>query len=88
MTEKKAVIDPTIELIEALGEYTHDPLSFVYFAFPWGEPGLLEKMKGPEEWQREVLKDIGSGLKCPNEVIREAVASGCLLYTSPSPRDS
>ena len=76
MTEKKAVIDPTIELIEALGEYTHDPLSFVYFAFPWGEPGLLEKMKGPEEWQREVLKDIGSGLKCPNEVIREAVASG------------
>ena len=76
MTEKKAVIDPTIELIEALGEYTHDPLSFVYFAFPWGEPGLLEKMKGPEEWQREVLRDIGSGLKCPNEVIREAVASG------------
>lgn len=65
-----------IELVEALGDYTHDPLKFVYFAFPWGEPGPLEKMNGPEEWQKDILKDIRDGVKIKDNVVREAVASG------------
>lgn len=68
------------ELIEALGALTHDPLAFVYFAYPWGEPGTpLENMEGPDEWQIQILKDIGEQLKKGKPLqtaIQEAVASG------------
>lgn len=68
------------ELIEALGALTHDPLAFVYFAYPWGEPGTpLENMEGPDEWQIQILKDIGKQLKKGKSLqtaIQEAVASG------------
>lgn len=68
------------ELIEALGALTHDPLAFVYFAYPWGEPGMpLENMEGPDEWQIQILKDIGEQLKKGKDLqtaIQEAVASG------------
>ena len=68
------------ELIEALGALTHDPLAFVYFAYPWGELGTpLENMEGPDEWQIQILKDIGEQLKKGKDLqtaIQEAVASG------------
>lgn len=68
------------ELIEALGALTHDPLAFVYFAYPWGDPGTpLEDMEGPDEWQIQILKDIGEQLKKGKNLqtaIQEAVASG------------
>ena len=68
------------ELIEALGALTHDPLAFIYFAYPWGEPGTpLEDMEGPDEWQIQILKDIGEQLKKGKDLqtaIQEAVASG------------
>lgn len=68
------------ELFEALGALTHDPLAFVYFAYPWGEPGTpLEDMEGPDEWQIKILKDIGEQLKKGKDLqtaIQEAVASG------------
>ena len=68
------------ELIEALGALTHDPLAFVYFAYPWGEPGTpLENMEGPDEWQIQILKDISEQLKKGKDLqtaIQEAVASG------------
>lgn len=68
------------ELIEALGALTHDPLGFVYFAYPWGELGTpLENMEGPDEWQIQILKDIGEQLKKGKDLqtaIQEAVASG------------
>ena len=63
------------QLINFLAEFTGDPLSFVYASFPWGE-GDLEKFNGPDEWQVKLLSDIRDGLKTPDEVIREAVASG------------
>lgn len=68
------------ELIKALGALTHDPLAFVYFAYPWREPGTpLENMEGPDEWQIQILKDIGEQLKKGKDLqtaIQEAVASG------------
>lgn len=68
------------ELFEALGALTHDPLAFVYFAYPWGELGTpLEDMEGPDEWQIQILKDIGEQLKKGKDLqtaIQEAVASG------------
>ena len=65
----------TTELVNFLAEFTHDPLKFVYAAFPWGE-GELKDMDGPEKWQADALADIRDKLKTPSEVIREAVASG------------
>jgi len=63
------------DLAAFLGEYAHDPVGFVWAAFPWGEPGELED-QSPQEWQLELLEDVGKGLKTIDRVIREAVASG------------
>lgn len=60
-----------------IGAYSHDPLGFVLFAFPWGEAGtVVEKETGPEPWQRDVLRQIGSSLPSAAEAVRIAVASG------------
>lgn len=64
-----------LQLTSFLAEFTHDPLKFVYAVFPWGK-GELQDKAGPEEWQKELLADVRDGLKTPNQVIREAVASG------------
>lgn len=65
------------DVVSFLGTFTHDPLGFVYAAFPWGERGTeLAAMKGPDKWQAEVLEDIGRGVKDMSTVTREAVASG------------
>lgn len=64
-------------LTDFLGSVSKDPLEFVRLAFPWGEPNTqLEDKEGPDEWQIELLNDIKEGLKTPDQVIREAVASG------------
>jgi hypothetical protein len=40
------------------------PLTFVLFAFPWGEPGTpLEHHKGPRRWQIKVLRKIEKHIK-------------------------
>lgn len=62
------------ELIHDLASLTHDPLGFVYWAFPWGE-GMLDGQDGPEAWQRDVLKHIGETVS-EDDVVQEAVASG------------
>jgi len=61
-------------LASFLGEFAHDPVGFVWAAFPWGE-GELEG-QSPQEWQLELLEDIKDGLKDINTVIREVRASG------------
>lgn len=73
---KKQKLPPGMEeLFALLGELTHNPLGFVYAMFPWGE-GELKGCDGPDEWQRQVLEDIGDGVKDIATVTREAVASG------------
>ena len=42
--------------------FTHDPLGFVKYAFPWGE-GELANEPGPYAWQAELLTEIGDMLK-------------------------
>lgn len=68
--------DPVKELHDAVMSFEHDPLGFVLFAFPWGEPGPLAGDTGPEPWQRDLLTRIGQGLLSPDMAVREAVASG------------
>src|SRR5258708_25710070 len=72
-----------LELADQIAEFYADPLGFVLFAYPWGEPGLLERYAGPDEWQREFLTELGRQVKArkfdgkaPVRPIRMAVASG------------
>lgn len=46
-------------LHDEVAQYYADPLGFVLFAYPWGEPGQLEHEPGPDLWQHEMLEDIG-----------------------------
>ena len=63
-------------LLEALAEFSNDPLGFVLWAYPWGEPGELARHNGPEAWQRELLDSIGAGVKSVEQAIAEAMAIG------------
>lgn len=63
-----------LELISYLASFSHDPVKFVWAAFPWGEEGL-ENMK-PQDWQLNLLAQIRDNLKNPYDAIRMAVASG------------
>lgn len=48
------------QLHDEVARYWADPYGFVMFAYPWGEKGtILEDWDGPDDWQREVLQDIG-----------------------------
>lgn len=73
-------IDPEQMLAAEVMGFTHDPLGFVLYAYPWGVKGTpLENEAGPREWQAAVLNDIGAGLRAgmeTDEAIRIAVASG------------
>lgn len=69
------------ELATDMVAFQHDPLGFVLYSFPWGEPDTeLENKSGPRDWQREVLLDIGQRLQNGEitgwEAVREAIASG------------
>lgn len=66
------------ELEDTMTSLRHDPLGFVMYSYPWGEPGSrLEEDAGPREWQASVLREIGEKLRSnPHQPIRIAVASG------------
>jgi len=60
----------------------NDPLRFVMYLFPWGQPGTpLEHFTGPRKWQREVLRDLAGHIKANQgridfDTFRMAVSSG------------
>lgn len=68
------------ELVEDISSFQDDPLGYVMYAFPWGEPGGPLAVHTLRGWQRDVLDGIGQRLRAgavdAGEVIREAVASG------------
>jgi hypothetical protein len=69
-------IHPTEQMILDVAGFVDDPLGFVYFIFPWSEDNL-KGHEGPDEWQREVLKEIGVAIRSGNtEAFQAAVASG------------
>jgi hypothetical protein len=49
---------PHLGIAEEVGVYYADPLGFVRFAHPWGEPGELEHEQGPDENQVEFLQSL------------------------------
>ena len=72
--EDKLTPEEMQQLAEFCAEFTHNPVGFVWAAYPWGEGEL--KGKEPDKWQLDLLQDIADGLKTPDEVIQEAIASG------------
>lgn len=76
---------PPLEVLAAdMERFVHDPLGWVYYAFPWAEEGELQDFEGPDVWQCEVLEHITAKLQTkeitPSEavsaVIRVAIAAG------------
>lgn len=69
-----------LALLDALASFHYDPLGFVKWAFPWGEPGTpLEGLSGPEPWQEDQLTRIGERLRAGGTlgaVIEEDISSG------------
>lgn len=63
-------------LLEELGGFAYDPLAFVMWAFPWGEPGELSRETGPDEWQRRLLEMVRDGLLTLDQALQFAVTSG------------
>lgn len=67
--------DPQEELLAALTEYSSDPVGWVLWAFPWGESGTdLAGHTGPEDWQLELLTQLGEGVISVDEAIAHAMA--------------
>ncbi len=64
------------EIILGLAEYSSDPVGFIYFSFPWGEPGTELEHQSPQEWQLQVLADLGAGLTTIAQAIQIARTSG------------
>jgi hypothetical protein len=70
------------DLATDIAGFTHDPLGFVRYVFPWGE-GELSGRSGPYAWQTEYLREIGEKLRegvrgddYVGAAIQSAVSSG------------
>lgn len=72
--------DPYSAVAEDLASFEFDPLGYVLWAFPWGEPETeLAHETGPDDWQRELLTRIGDALRAGGDagaIVREAVRAG------------
>lgn len=74
--------DLDLQLADQCGQFYADPLGWVLWAFDWGH-GELEGFDGPDDWQREWLREVGAAVRerrfdgvAPVDPIREATASG------------
>lgn len=65
-----------MDLVEELAGFSKDPLGLVLWGFPWGEPGSELETKFPEQWQIDILEDLGLGLVTVDEAIQLARTSG------------
>ncbi len=81
----RAQVNVDLELAGEIANYYADPLGFVLFAYPWGEPGVLRDATGPDTWQRETLIAVGEQVRArafdgvdPVAPIRMAATSGAL----------
>src|ERR1700742_4057299 len=57
-------VDLEAQLAEDIAGFTHDPLGYAYYAFPWGHDDLVDAT-GPRPWQANVLTLIGDHLSSP-----------------------
>jgi hypothetical protein len=58
----------SVDLISDIASFTHDPLGYAMYAFPWDEDdGPLKDEKGPRAWQKDLLSSLGKHLKDPKK---------------------
>lgn len=67
--------DPDAILADEIARFEFDPLGYVLFVFDWGH-GDLAGEDGPDEWQADMLRDIGEAMRTSETSVRMAVASG------------
>lgn len=74
--------DVELILADECSQYYADPYGWVLWAFDWGH-GELEGFDGPDDWQRDLLIEVGEEVRkrgfngiTPVDPIREATASG------------
>lgn len=74
---KAAPPEVSLQLMEDLGSFVHDPLGFVFYAWPWGEPGGPLEKEWPDDWQIENMEEIGARLRSdPYMPVLDAIAMG------------
>ena len=74
------------EILEQVLSFRNDPVGFVLWSYPWGQPGTpLADIKGPRDWQLEELERIGEHVRkqefclandLPLQIWRSAYSSG------------
>ncbi len=67
------------QLIDDISGFADDPVGFIDYAFPWDEPGVLEGLKGPRVWQKEMFTELRDHLQNPETRFQPflyAVSSG------------
>lgn len=71
---KKAEAHPDEQqLLLKMLEFQDDPLGYVLYAFPWGQPNTpLANHAGPRKWQLEALRDMRDHIRAN----RDAIAKG------------
>ena len=80
----KAATQVDLELADEIGKFYADPLGFVRFAYPWGEPNTeLANEPGPDPFQEQFLIDVGKEVRAhafdgasPVMPVRMAASSG------------
>jgi hypothetical protein len=79
MQTNNVALDFNRELAMDMASFSHDPLGHVMYSYPWGH-GELEGFDGPEDWQKDLLIDVGNDLKrtanSSDRVHRYSVGSG------------
>jgi len=67
------------QIFADVAKFRKNPYGFVMYVFPWGD-GELAEFDGPEDWQKDILQDIGQKLE-KNEInaydaVQIAISSG------------
>jgi hypothetical protein len=83
-TGSQRITNIDAEISSDCAQYYDDPLGWVLWAFPWGEPGtILEDFDGPDDWQITLLQQWGDEIKdrgfdgfTPCDPIQFGIASG------------
>jgi hypothetical protein len=72
-----AAVDYERELANDMAGFYADPLSFVRYAFDWGQ-GDLTGWDGPDVWQTDFLTKLGAAIRNrqPGDVIKMAAKTG------------
>lgn len=78
--QQAEAVDLELELVQDIASFTHNPLGYVDYNFPWGEKDTpLANHAGPRDWQVDTLKEIGDHLSNPDTrftPLQLAVSSG------------